>query len=340
MLSIVTSGHIRVHDNSLLLAVKTCYNIFLASRNLNYQATAKATLSQILNCVYNRMEQACAEAAAEKLKIQQDREKQLENGDFHGEMSDNPYDMIKSIVTDVIDHAVDICSVSKNANNLTREQYANIMQKDCFLVFRSLCKLSMKPLPEGYPDPKSHELRSKILSLQLLLGILQNGGEALSTNEIFVSAIKTFLCVALSQNGVSPISEVFELSIALFIELLTKYKRCLKSQIEIFFKEIGLNILEATTSSFEQKWLVIEAFSKICNDAQMVVDIFVNYDCDLNAANIFERLVAVLSKIAQGRQAFELGAASPNQLLGSRIKGQYILAIFAIDTGNTVQNVW
>ena len=32
---------------------------------MNYQATAKATLSQILNCVYNRMEQACAEAAAE-----------------------------------------------------------------------------------------------------------------------------------------------------------------------------------------------------------------------------------------------------------------------------------
>merc|ERR1711963_66416 len=156
---------------------------------------------------------------------------------------------------------------------------------DCFLVFRSLCKLSMKPLPEGYPDPKSHEMRSKILSLQLLLGILQNGGEALSTNEIFVSAIKTFLCVALSQNGVSPISEVFELSLALFIELLTKYKRCLKSQIEIFF----------------------EAFGKICNDAQMVVDIYVNYDCDLNAANIFERLIAVLSKIAQGRQAFELG---------------------------------
>jgi brefeldin A-inhibited guanine nucleotide-exchange protein len=48
----------------------------------------------------------------------------------------------------------------------------------------------------------------------------------------------------------------------------------------------------------------------------MVVDIYVNFDCDLSAANIFERLVAVLSKIAQGRQAFELGAASPNQLKG------------------------
>ena len=126
--------------------------------------------------------------------------------------------------------------------------------------------------------------------------------------------------IAYFQNGVSSISEVFELSLALFIELLTKYKRHLKSQIEIFFKEICLNILEATTSSFDQKWLVIEGISKICNDAQMVIDIYVNYDCDLAAANIFERLVDILSKIAQGRQAFELGA-SPAQLRGIRLKG-------------------
>ncbi len=42
-------------------------------------------------------------------------------------------------------------------------------------------------------------------------------------------------------------------------------------------------------------------------DAQSVVDIYVNYDCDLNAANIFERLVNDLSKIAQGRGGHELG---------------------------------
>lgn len=32
--------------------------------------------------------------------------------------------------------------------------FSHILQKDAFLVFRSLCKLSMKPLPEGQPDPK------------------------------------------------------------------------------------------------------------------------------------------------------------------------------------------
>lgn len=45
-------------------------------------------------------------------------------------------------------------------------------------------------------------------------------------------------------------------------------------------------------------------------DAQGVVDIYVNYDCDLNAANIFERLVNDLSKIAQGRGGHELGTTT------------------------------
>lgn len=43
-------------------------------------------------------------------------------------------------------------------------------------------------------------------------------------------------------------------------------------------------------------------------DSQTVVDLYVNYDCDLHSANIFERLVYDLSKIAQGRHAMELGA--------------------------------
>ena len=64
-------------------------------------------------------------------------------------------------------------------------KFANIYQKDAFLIFRSLCKLSMKPLPDGPPDPKSHELRSKVLSLQLILSVVQNAGP------VFRSEMKT-----------------------------------------------------------------------------------------------------------------------------------------------------
>ena len=48
-------------------------------------------------------------------------------------------------------------------------------------------------------------------------------------------------------------------------------------------------------------------------DSQLVVDIYLNYDCDLSLTNLFERLVTDLSRIAQGRQAVELGA-TPQQV--------------------------
>ncbi|XP_061777821.1 brefeldin A-inhibited guanine nucleotide-exchange protein 1 isoform X1 [Nerophis ophidion] len=199
-------------------------------------------------------------------------------------------------------------------------KFSHILQKDAFLVFRSLCKLSMKPLSDGPPDPKSHELRSKVLSLQLLLSILQNAGPIFKTNEMFINAIKQYLCVALSKNGVSSVPEVFELSLSIFLTLLSHFKTHLKMQIEVFFKEIFLYILETSTSSYDHKWMVIQTLTRICADAQSVVDIYVNYDCDLNAANIFERLVNDLSKIAQGRAGHELGT-TPLQELTLRKKG-------------------
>jgi len=80
---------------------------------------------------------------------------------------------------------------------------------------------------------RSHELRSKVLSLQLLLSILQNAGPVFQTNEMFINAIKQYLCVALSKNGVSSVPNVFELSLAIFVTLLSNFKQHLKMQIEV-----------------------------------------------------------------------------------------------------------
>lgn len=59
----------------------------------------------------------------------------------------------------------------------------------------------------------------------------------------------------------------------------------------------------------------------LCSDAQSVVDIYLNYDCDLSLQNIFERLISVLSKIAQGRHLAMLGI-TPQQEKMLRSKGQ------------------
>uniref|UniRef100_A0A8C4ZNM1 SEC7 domain-containing protein n=1 Tax=Gadus morhua TaxID=8049 RepID=A0A8C4ZNM1_GADMO len=343
LLTTVTSPHIEIHEGTVLLTVRTCYNIYLASRNLINQTTAKATLTQMLNVIFTRMEsQAVSHTSTcshlhlltpphtsshlyllpppPALRLDSPAPPRVEHpepapprvrADHH----------TNGIVEDRASvSSTDLLDAETLQGGQSAVRFSHILQKDAFLVFRSLCKLSMKPLADGPPDPKSHELRSKVVSLQLLLSVLQGAGPVFRTHEMFVNAIKQYLCVALSKNGVSSVPEVFELSLAIFLTLLSHFKVHLKMQIEVFFREIFLTILETSSSSFEHKWMVIQTLTRICADAQCVVDIYVNYDCDLNAANIFERLVNDLSKIAQGRSGQELGI-SPLQELSLRKKG-------------------
>ena len=37
------------------------------------------------------------------------------------------------------------------------------------------------------------------------------------------------------------------------------------SVLQVFFKEIFLNILETSTSSFQHKWMVMQALTRICS---------------------------------------------------------------------------
>lgn len=46
------------------------------------------------------------------------------------------------------------------------------------------------------------------------------------------------------------------------------------------------NILQP---SFLQKMTILNMLEKISQDPQIIIDIFVNYDCDVDAPNIFER---------------------------------------------------
>jgi brefeldin A-inhibited guanine nucleotide-exchange protein len=56
LLTAVTSSTCEVHEGTLLQAVRTVYNIYLASKNLINQTTAKATLTQMISLVFQRME--------------------------------------------------------------------------------------------------------------------------------------------------------------------------------------------------------------------------------------------------------------------------------------------
>ncbi|XP_046858136.1 brefeldin A-inhibited guanine nucleotide-exchange protein 1-like [Xenia sp. Carnegie-2017] len=66
LLTAVTSSTCEVHEGTLLQAVRTVYNIYLASKNLVSQTTAKATLTQMISLVFQRMESQATENGNEE----------------------------------------------------------------------------------------------------------------------------------------------------------------------------------------------------------------------------------------------------------------------------------
>ena len=47
--------------------------------------------------------------------------------------------------------------------------------------------------------------------------------------------------------------------------------------------------------------LVLVCLSKICDEKQTLVDLYLNYDCDEFLSNVFERMIGDLGSIAQVR---------------------------------------
>ncbi|XLT84028.1 hypothetical protein S245_005832 [Arachis hypogaea] len=109
----------------------------------------------------------------------------------------------------------------------------NKLRRDAFLVFRALCKLSMKTPPkEASSDPQL--MKGKIVALELLKILLENAGAVFRTSERFLGAIKQYLCLSLLKNSASTLLIVFQLSCSIFISLVSRFRAGLKAELVFF----------------------------------------------------------------------------------------------------------
>lgn len=195
------------------------------------------------------------------------------------------------------------------------ETEADLYIKDAILVFRALCKLSKKSIQSEWGnDMRSYSMRSKLLSLHLILTIMMSHIDVFTSDQVFFSAavadprghranpfileVKQYLCPSIGRNAFSVVPQVFDITHEILWRVVQGLRVYLKNEIEIFLKEIVLRILEMRSASNQQKFSLLKGVLRICEDPQTLVDVYLNYDCDREALdNIYERLVNVLSKI-------------------------------------------
>ncbi|KAJ3072292.1 guanine nucleotide exchange protein for ADP-robosylation factor [Podochytrium sp. JEL0797] len=280
-----------IHGVVLLRAVRTTFNIFLFSKSQNTQMLAQTTLQQMVQTLFSKVPAPKAPRALVR------------------ELSNIRASMVGT----------------QDSNEIKRKlDPLNQTYKDLHLVFRALCKMSMKPVPpqEGNgTDLKSPTMRSKLLSLHLINMLLSSHlyvflaqtpclfpANTTRENSQFVYAIKQHLCLTLSRNTVSPIPHVFDVSMEIFGKSLVGLRAALKRELSVVFTEIVLPIAEAKTAvTFHQRTSLLKALLRILSDpsadgGKILVEIYLNYDCDLEASaqeNVWERLINTLSMLIQ-----------------------------------------
>ncbi|KAA3482594.1 brefeldin A-inhibited guanine nucleotide-exchange protein 1-like [Gossypium australe] len=318
LLSAIRCPCVLIRGDCLLNVVRTCYNVYLRGLNGTNQICAKSVLAQIMLIVFTRAEEDSIDVSIKTVSVSE----LLEFSDKNLNEGSSIYHC-QNFVSEVISASEgvpdlklsqpskdqELQNVDLKTSKWEEEEIGELeakeggvesgsggvskIREDGFLVFKNLCKLSMKFSSQENDDQIL--LRGKTLSLELLKAVMDNGGS------IWRSNVRQYLCLSLLKNSALSVMSIFQLQSSIFMSLLTKYRTGLKDEIGIFFPMLILRVLENVLQpSFVQKMTVLNLLEKIAADSQIIIDIFVNYDCDVDSPNIFERIVNGLLKTAIG----------------------------------------
>nr|CAB3454663.1 unnamed protein product [Digitaria exilis] len=343
LLNAVASNKFRVHGEPLLGVIRVCYNIALNSKSPVNQATSKAMLTQMISIV------SASPASSVVKDTPSSSTKDTENGEISADSQDEekvtlgdalsinrasetPPTSVEELqnlaggadikgLEAVLDKAVELEDGKKVSRGIDLDT-VNIIQRDALLLFRTLCKMSMKE------ESDEVATKTRLLSLELLQGLLEGVSDAFTKNFHFIDSVKAYLSYALLRASVSSSPVVFQYACGIFSVLLLRFRESLKGEIGVFFPLIVLRSLDSSDSPLSQKASVLRMLEKVCKDPQMLADVFVNYDCDLEGPNLFERTVSALSRIAQGSQIADTNSIVSSQTVS--VKGSSLQCLVSI----------
>ena len=180
----------------------------------------------------------------------------------------------------------------------SHELYLETLKEDCLIVLSLLFETLKKYERNGMN-------KAKILCYELILAILNNSGSCFRSDMEFLEPLQTRLCMSLSSNGLTNNIVLFELALGIFVILITDFRFCLKTQLEVLFNEIYLNAFKLSSITMHQRSLILQALVKICSEPSLLLDLYLNYDCDIDMECIYERIILTFATVLHMEDYFK-----------------------------------
>ncbi|KAK6459258.1 guanine nucleotide exchange protein for ADP-robosylation factor [Scheffersomyces xylosifermentans] len=302
------------HGAPLLKAVRSIYNVFIFSLSARNQAVAQGILTQVIAAVFQRITESGIykskgnkSNSASRIGFRTPSKDDIANPSPDATNSSQQKLTLKNLEK-LNDDGEDEDRVDE-ANNAS-ESDEDLVVKDAFLIFRAMCKLSVKGLDSETIDMKSHSVRSKLLSLHIIHTILKEHIEIFLSHDVvilssnsneqtrLINAVRQYVCLSLSRNAASPLAPVFELSLEIFWLIISNLRSEFKREIPVFWDEIYFPVAEMKTSTPHQKRYLLSIIERLCNDSRCIIEFYLNYDCDSSSPNVCEKIIDYLTRLS------------------------------------------
>ena len=249
LLALVISPRCTVHGATLLKIVRSIFHVFLVTKSSTVKNLAKNALLNIASAVFNRMEAydaICGNTIREARNssnlqpsvtlsevLRDVDQMSISEASLFGDDNDDEEDV------DVLKAVTSLRKNQQNAEKFSNRNaaFASQFHTDGYLLFRAICKLSAKSLPEdnmegslylrkfgsgGITDPLAFQ--TKLLSLEMLIHMFEHSDTVFTNGERFIYGIQQYLCVSLLKNCMSLHSDVGHAALKIFL-VLVSYQR-------------------------------------------------------------------------------------------------------------------
>eukprot|EP00474_Spongospora_subterranea_P004651 CRZ05109.1 hypothetical protein [Spongospora subterranea] len=161
------------------------------------------------------------------------------------------------------------------------------------------CKIESHPA-SFRQGTKSESIMRKIHALTLILRIISHSSAVeLMTPRGPLLILRRFVCVSLLESCATVVPAIFKLVLSLFTELWQRYKHLLKTELGIIMDAVLLGMIQSGHCWPEQKIDLIEAIAQLFPTPSSLVDLFYNYDNDIQRRNLFGRLIRSLCQLSE-----------------------------------------
>eukprot|EP00958_Prasinococcus_capsulatus_P001492 scaffold137_cov398-Prasinococcus_capsulatus_cf.AAC.14 len=218
------------------------------------------------------------------------------------------------VITETMEHANQaipqhIAGMHASTGGSSSAAGGGILDRDehcvCLLI-RGLSGIAMRS--SDSEEQAAYVSAEKLGALELLEATLRAMDCTMDCGHRVIENVKEDLCKAILNSSLGTLNsehEGYAFVCLVFVHLVKRFRRSLKTEIGVCYPLILLRLLEGSKAdinvvSAKHKCIVsLKAISRILNDPQTCVDIFVNFDCDVHQPNLFERTANGLDRMSK-----------------------------------------